>query len=203
MSATMNGAPIWCRPAPTRTGAIWDVEDEPLQGVSLADAPRLVAAAIKAGLIKLASDEPKPFGWRDGHIERTCRGCQKPFWGHKKGKLRRCIPCRIPKKACSHCGKDFQPEQPHYKTCSKPCAMAARKVYIDAYSAEARAKRPKIQCPICGVDFGMKFSARGMSKTCGKVCGTEYFIRNAAAKRAQRGANQHNKISKPNNTENR
>jgi len=68
--------------------------------------------------------------------------------------------------------------------------MAARKVYIDAYSAEARAKRPKVICPICGVEFGMKFSAGGMAKTCGKACGTEYFKRNAAEKRAQREANQ-------------
>lgn len=198
----MNGAPIWCRPAPTRTGAIWDAEDEPLQGVSLADAPRLVAAAIKAGLIRLASDEPKPFGWREGYLERTCRGCQQPFWGPQRSKLRRCIPCRIPKKPCSHCGKPFQPEQPHYKTCSKDCAMAARKVYIDAYSAEARARRPRMQCPICGVDFAMKFSAGGMAKTCGKTCGTEYFMRNAAAKRAQREANQQNKTNKTNNTQN-
>ena len=73
--------------------------------------------------------------------------------------------------------------------------MAARKVYIDAYSAEARAKRPKIQCPICGVEFGMKFSAGGLSKTCGKACGTEYFMRNAAAKRAQR---EENKAAKTN-----
>jgi hypothetical protein len=203
MSATMNGAPIWCRPAPTRTGAIWDAEDEPLQGVSLADAPRLVAAAIKAGLIKLASDEPRPFGWREGCLERQCRGCQQPFWNPKNSKLRRCISCRIPKKPCLHCGNLFQPEQRHYKTCSKECAMAARKVYIDAYSAEARAKRPKVICPICGVEFGMKFSAGGLSKTCGKECGTEFFKRNAAAKRAQREANQQNKISKPNNTENR
>jgi len=186
----MNGAPIWCRPAPTRTGAIWDKDDESEEVVALAEMPRLVAAAIKAGLIKLPSDEPKPFGWREGYLERACRGCQQPFWGPPRSKLRRCIPCRIPQKPCSHCGKPFQPEQPHYKTCSKECAMAARKVYIDAYSAEARARRPKINCPICGVEFGMKFSAGGLSKTCGKACGTEFFKRNAAEKRAQREANR-------------
>jgi hypothetical protein len=186
----MNGNAIWCRPAPTRTGAIWDAEDEPLEGVSLADAPRLVAAAIKAGLIRLASDEPKPFGWREGYLERTCRNCQKGFWSAPNQTKLRCIPCRIPTKPCSHCHKQFQPQQAKYKTCSPECAMAARKVYQEARSADYKARRPQVLCPICGVNFGMKFSAGKMAKTCGKACGTEYFKRNAAEKRAQREANR-------------
>jgi hypothetical protein len=194
----MNGNPIWCRPAPTRTGAIWDAEDEPLEGVSLADAPRLVAAAIKAGLIKVASDELQPFGWREGHIQRTCKKCKERFWIAPNKSNRRCIPCRISRKDCSRCGKQFQPTQAKYKTCSPECAMGIRRAYADARSAEYKARRPQVICPICGVEFGMKFTSGKLSKTCGKACGTEFFMRNAAAKRAQREANQQNKISKTN-----
>ncbi len=200
MSHTMNGKPMWCRPAPTRCGDIWDKDDDTEEVVALAEMPRLVASAIKAGLIKVTSDEPKPFGWREGHIERTCRKCQQRFWSAPNKAKLRCIPCRIPQKPCAHCGNLFQPQQKKYKTCSQECAMAARKLYQDARSADYKAQRPQVLCPICGVNFGMKFSAGKMAKTCGKVCGTVYFMRNAEAKRAQREANQQNKISKTNNT---
>lgn len=190
MSHTMNGKPMWCRPAPTRCGETWSPEDQTEKVVALAEMPRLVAAAIAAGLIRLPSDELQPFGWREGHIQRTCKKCKERFWIAPNKVTRRCIPCRIPQKPCGYCGKPFQPEQKKYKTCSPECAMAARKLYQDARSADYKAQRPQVLCPICGVNFGMKFSAGKMAKTCGKECGTVYFMRNAEEKRRQREANK-------------
>jgi len=202
MSATMNGNPIWCRPAPTRTGAIWDAEDEPLEGVSLAEMPALVAAAIKAGLIKMPGAEEEAYGYKDGYKKDACRLCTKRFWKPPYSRIRVCIPCRFPKRPCEYCKVEFQPHSAHYKTCSRSCAQKHKQLYAQAKNARYKAERTQVPCAICCAMFGMKFTGGKPSQACSQVCGIELFKRNGAAKRAQREANRQNKTNKTNNTQN-
>jgi hypothetical protein len=43
---------------------------------------------------------------------------------------------------------------------------------------------------VCHRMFPLRFSGGKASKTCGRECGTEFFKRNAEAKRQQREANK-------------
>lgn len=192
MSHMMNGKPIWCPSAPTKSGSVWTPEDLKKEddAVALSELPRLIEAAIKAGLVQRPSPEDTIPVWRKNAIEKTCKQCAKKFWAAKSNKLARCVTCRIPAKNCVVCDKVFHPTQRKYVTCSEECANQKRIEGIRRHSEEQWAKRPKVNCPICGVQFPMRFSGGKPVNTCGKECGVELFRRNHALKRAQREANQ-------------
>jgi hypothetical protein len=190
MSAMMNGKPLWCRPAPTKSGAIWSPEDTDEELVAISELPLLIERAIRAGLVQRPTAAEVIPPWRKNAIQKTCKKCGTAFWQAKSQKLVKCATCRIQPKNCTVCGKQFQPQQKKYLTCSEACAHVKRQEGVQRHAAEQWAKRPKLECPVCHNLFPLRFSGGRAAKTCGKVCGTEFFKRNAAAKREQRAANQ-------------
>ena len=190
MSALMNGKPLWCRPAPTKTGSIWSPEDTDEEVVAISELPSLIERAIKAGLVQRPTAAEVIPAWRQNAIQKTCRTCGKAFWQAKSQNLANCASCRIPPKNCTVCGTQFQPQQKKYLTCSEACAHVKRQEGVQRHAAEQWDKRPKIECPVCHNLFPLRFSGGKAAKTCGRECGTEFFRRNAEAKRKQRESNQ-------------
>ena len=190
MSALMNGKPMWCRPAPTKTGSIWSPEDPDEEVVAISELPALIERAIRAGLVQRPTAAEVIPPWRKNAIQQNCKKCGSAFWQAKSQKAVTCAQCRIAPKNCTVCGTKFQPAQKKYLTCSEACAHVKRQEGVQRHAAEQWAKRPKLECPVCHQLFPLRFSGGKAAKTCGKICGTEFFKRNAAIKRQQREANK-------------
>lgn len=182
MMHTKNGAPIWCPPAPTRSGEL-RAPTQPAEKLDLSEIPGIVARAIAAGLIKRG--EPEPVKCRKNQREDICTKCGVRFWQSRSQKVRTCTTCRIPAKPCVVCGKTFHAAQRKYLTCSETCAQAKRQAGLRAYLAERWEAAPKIECPICGKIVVARKSGGKFNKTCGQQCGAELFRRNHAARRQQ------------------
>jgi len=173
MSHTMNGNPIWCKPARTREHDFSKTEaDDAEQNLSLlAEAASLVRAAMAKGLIERGAphivEDEKP-GPRSEWV--TC-GCGEKYI-RKIGGYEKCFQCRTPAIACKCCGKMFHPPKYRQVSCSNACRIALLKEGGAAHKKD----RPLLDCPICGNKFPMRFHGGKCAKTCSRNCAIQLMI---------------------------
>ena len=87
MSHFHNGKPLWCRPAPTKSGAIWSPEDKDEEATALSEMPGLIAKAIKAGLVQRPKQEPKRFKAVQAWQRAQCEQCGAEGARRKRGNV--------------------------------------------------------------------------------------------------------------------
>lgn len=169
MSHFHNGKPLWCRPAPTKSGAIWTPEDQDEETVALSELPELIRKAIKAGLVQKPAEAPKPFkavqAWQRAHCEK----CKVKFIRHTKKHVC-CELCRNPEIPCFLCGKMFRKQNHKQTSCSVECAKERQR-----QSFQSKKKAPKLaECIICKQMHPVRQAGSSTAKTCGKKCASVY-----------------------------
>jgi hypothetical protein len=165
MNGTMNGKPVWSRPARTKEFAFPD-EPQAEETLVLSEAKALVQRAIKAGLIKQPKPAPEPrenAGMRS--VTQTCRTCGVKFTRHVSIIRDRCVSCRLDPAACTGCGKMFQPIVRKQKCCSDSCRTTVLK-RNGMFFAKPKAT---INCDGCGVAF--EKTPGNPRRNCSRVCG--------------------------------
>lgn len=165
---TMNGRPIWCPPARQKDYGFDPIETKSDSvSVSLAEAALLVRHAIKRGLIKLpdkAEAKAAKLGVRS--VWAICTHCQVEFSRDKLSQEPRCNVCRLPRKVCTVCAIEFQPQQRKQKCCSKECRNRnCREIAQNRIT-------PKIDCICngCGRVF-QKTKSEHRMMNCSRECG--------------------------------
>jgi hypothetical protein len=179
---SMNGNPIWCRPARTREYDFAAVEEPSEEELSiLAEAAQLVAAGIKAGLISVSKDTtpipPSALGNRGAQsVRRPCEKCGEEFSHHWKRTLTICFPCRLGAINCKCCGVSFRRTRSHQTVCTNACKYKHQASLNAVRSNATNVKRVDLDCPVCGKKFSMRSAGGRVSKTCGKECGKVLMI---------------------------
>ena len=171
----MNGKPMWCPPARTRSYAVPSapVEDNAAeQAALLAEAAQLVRAGIRAGLVQ-PPPAPKQTDLGPSSVWAKCVECQGQFSRHIASVQPKCSSCRLEKKACKNCKELFQPSGYRQVTCGELCRgnlMRANMMYR---------RKPWIQavCENCGTTF--EKAPASPRKNCGQACGFASMARNS------------------------
>jgi hypothetical protein len=162
---SMNGNPMWCRPARTREydfGTAPDPDESRLR--LLGEAPDIIRAAIKAGLVKPPAAPEKPaLGSRSEWA--TCEGCAETFSREIGSKRTQCFACSLPPAVCRGCGVTFQPKQ-RKQLC---CTIACRVSVIRAAAEGRKGPRVTVVCAGCGNPFEQ--TAGNKRKNCSRDCG--------------------------------
>ena len=186
MSYTMNGKPMWCRPAPTKTGSIWSPEDPDEEAVALSELPSLIERAIRAGLVQRPTAVDDPTGKlrmdRPSNVWSRCDTCHQQFQHGKKSQLTTCFPCRLPAATCKGCGKQFQPQRRSQLLCGKACVGLA----LTAAATERNKDRATVACVICGTQHLIRFAGGKMAVTCGRQCAQQHVAQISRDKKQQR-----------------
>lgn len=171
MSHFHNGKPLWCRPAPTKSVAIWTPEDEDEETVALSELPGLIAKAIKAGLVQKPKTESVLISTVSPWRRANCTACGIRFVRNKKAHVK-CADCRMPFRNCVQCGKKFQTRQHKATCCSLECS---KKKQIESFRKNyVRKPVPLVQCIICKEHKPMRQAGSTFAKTCGKECASVY-----------------------------
>lgn len=166
-----NGKPLWCRPAPTKSGAIWTKEDE--QETALSEMPKLIANAIKAGLVQKPKEEPrevKPLAsWQ-------CAWCEQCGTKFTRNHLRhvKCESCRNPPVPCFLCGTLFRKRHSKQNACSVQCSKEKQR---RSYQVMAESKRKPVkltECIICKEMKPVRQAGQKVARTCSKECASVY-----------------------------
>jgi hypothetical protein len=181
MSYTMNGKPLWCRPARTRGGeAARDIDTDEVAAEQLgilAEAAQLVADGIRAGLVYRPSAVDDPTGKlrmdRPNNVWSRCDTCHQQFQHGKKSKLTTCFSCRLPAATCKGCGKQFQPQRRSQLLCGKACVGLA----LTAAATERNKDRATVPCVICGAQHLIRFAGGKMAVTCGRQCAQQHVAK--------------------------
>lgn len=191
MSYTMNGKPMWCRPARTRCGnefpAHPDIDERAAEHLGiLSEAAQLVAAGIRAGLVERPTAVEDPTGKlrmdRPNNVWTRCDTCQQQFQRGKKSKLTTCFSCRLPAATCKACGQQFQPQKRGQSLCGKACVGLA----LTAAASERNKNRATVACVICGTQHRMRFAGGKMVVTCGRKCSQLHVANISRDKKQQR-----------------
>jgi hypothetical protein len=190
MSYTMNGKPMWCRPARTRGGeGVRDIDTDEVateQLGILAEAAQLVAAGIRAGLVYRPTAVDDPTGKlrmdRPNNVWSRCDTCHQQFQHGKKSKLTTCFSCRLPAATCKGCGKQFQPQRRSQLLCGKACVGLA----LTAAATERNKDRATVPCVICGAKHLIRFAGGKMAVTCGRQCAQQHVAQINRDKKQQR-----------------
>lgn len=174
MSGLMNGAPYYSAPHRHQKCLMTKLlshSEEPTG--KLSELPKLIASAIRQGLIK----RPDPTGtipvpvkgkladWRTAN----CEDCGVTF---ERGRyeLVKCASCRRPVRPCSGCGKDFRPPDRKKVCCSKECSQKKQVANFKASHSLKAKPLGMVQCIICkGMRPEPKRGAR-IAQTCSKEC---------------------------------
>lgn len=168
-----NGKPLWCRPAPTKSGAIWTPEDEDEETVALSELPGLIAKAIKAGLVQKPADAPNPFkaiaAWQRGQCEQ-CGG--KFLRNHKRHVW--CEPCRNPPIPCYVCKQPFRKKHSKQTACSVECSKERQRSSFLVMAEKKRKPVKLTECIICKQMHPVRPAGSSTAKTCGKECAAVY-----------------------------
>jgi len=162
---TMNGKPVWSRPARTREydfGTAPETDDSRLR--LLGEAPDLIRAAIKAGLIKPPESPEKPSLGRKSEWA-NCAKCAVTFTREIGSTRALCFPCRLPATTCRACGVIFQPQQRKQLCCTIVCRVSL----IRAAAEGRKGPRVTIICAGCGKKFEQTTGNR--RKNCSRDCG--------------------------------
>ena len=179
-----NGNPMWCRPAPTKSGAIWTKEDEPEETVELSELPRLIAKAIKAGLVQKPKEEPRIVKAVASWQRSSCQQCGAKY---TRNHMRHvwCEACRNPPVPCFLCGALFRRRHNKQTSCSVECAKERQRRSYQVM-ADAKRKTAKLtECIICKEMKPVRQCGKEVAKTCSKECASVY--------RKQK-ATEHNKL---------
>lgn len=189
MSYTMNGKPLWCRPARTRCGsdkpAKLDADDAASKHLGLlAEAAQLVAAGIRAGLIKKPDEEyvsqPAP-RMRSSDVMATCDKCAGQFVRGKSSSQLTCVACRIGPRPCQYCGKIFPPERKTQKFCSVRCSALER----TKEQKRCKSVRAEIPCVVCSTPHPMRWHGAKLVQTCSKPCANVLTAQNCRKPKKQ------------------
>lgn len=177
MSALMNGKPVWCRPAPTRTGAIWNPDMVEDKAAALAELPALIARAIARGLVHRPEPVTTLVERLGANSEWATCSCGQQFARKRGGTMDRCFSCRTPAIRCRCCHELFHPPKRGQKTCSQACRITLIK---DA--AVRKTKPPQMaDCPVCGTRYVNRTGHRKSTKTCSQPCGIALMKRTQKA----------------------
>jgi hypothetical protein len=174
-----NGNPLWCRPAPTKSGAIWSKEDELEETVELSELPRLIANAIKAGLVQRPAQEPRIVKPVASWQRASCEQCGAKY---TRNHMRHvwCEACRNPPVPCVLCGTPFRKRHSKQTACSVECSKERQRASF-LVMAESKRKPVKLsECIICEQMKPVRQAGGTFAKTCSKEC--------AAVYRKQKGA---------------
>lgn len=169
---SMNGKAIWCKPARTKEYDFSKVEESSDEEISiLAEAAKLVADGIRAGLIKPSKQSLSASLDERGRLSvtATCKKCRGPFSRHRKSDVAICFPCRLGPVNCKACGVLFRRNRSNQVVCSNECKY--KHTVKLTQPSKARQQRTNLDCPICGNKYSMRTSGGKVSKTCGKECG--------------------------------
>ena len=185
--STMNGNAYYSPPS-RHTRCLGDrfIEgDLPKEKPKLEEFPFLVAKAIAAGLIQLPGPEEllevEPVGkpiadWR----KISCIKCGEVFVrGHHH--IEACSVCRLDKRKCAFCQKQFQPTERKQTCCSAVC----REKKISLPKAPTRVLPTHI-CKACQQPFTGRLSGAGWAKTCSDACANISRSQHYAERRAAR-----------------
>jgi hypothetical protein len=167
----MNGSAYYSPPS-RHTRCLGDrfIEgDLPREKPKLEEFPFLVAKAIAAGLIQLPGPgdllkvEPveKPVAeWR----RISCIKCGEVFVrGHHH--IAACPACRLDKRKCAFCQKEYQPTERKQTCCSAVC----RENKTSLPKTPTRVLPTHI-CKACQQPFTGRLSGAGWAKTCSREC---------------------------------
>jgi hypothetical protein len=168
-----NGNPLWCRPAPTKSGAIWTKEDEPKETVALSEMPKLIAKAIKAGLVQKPKEEPRAAKPVASWQRAWCEQCGTKF---TRNHLRHvwCESCRNPPVPCFVCGTPFRKRHNKQTACSVECSKERQR---RSYQVMAESKRKPVkltECIICKEMKPVRQAGQKVARTCSKECASVY-----------------------------
>jgi hypothetical protein len=122
MTHFMNGHPFWSRPARTKDYDFVTQKSDDEKTAFLFEAPALVRAAIKAGLIVPPKEEVKPLLGPNSEWAR-CKTCATTFSRQKGYTRNECATCRLPDTVCNNCGKTFRPLKRKQLCCSMECRI--------------------------------------------------------------------------------
>lgn len=168
-----NGNPMWCRPAPTKSGAIWTKEDEPEETVELSELPRLIAKAIKAGFVQKPKEEPRIVKAVASWQRSFCEQCGSKF---TRNHMRHvwCEACRNPPVPCVLCGTPFRKRHSKQTACSVECSKERQRRSYQVM-AESKRKAAKLtECIICKEMRPVRQAGSKAAKTCSKECASVY-----------------------------
>lgn len=173
MSHFHNGKPLWCRPAPTKSGAIWTQEDEDKEKTPLSEMPGLIAKAIKAGLVQRPPQEPKRIKAVASWQKASCEQCGAKF---QRNQIRHvwCEPCRNPPIPCLVCSKPFRKRHSKQTACSVECSRERQKASFLVMAAKRRKPVRMVECIICRETKPARQAGSTFAKTCSKECASVY-----------------------------
>lgn len=173
MSHLHNGKPLWCRPAPTKSGAIWSPEDKDEEATPLSEMPGLIAKAIKAGLVQQPAQEPKRAKAVASWQKAQCEQCGAKF---QRNQMRHvwCEACRNPPIPCLVCSTPFHKRHSKQTACSVECSKKRQRASF-LVMAESKRKPVKFtECIICKEMRPVRQAGGTFAKTCSKECASVY-----------------------------
>jgi hypothetical protein len=181
----MNGHPYYSPPCrhTKDLGSKFIFGDLDEKESALQELPMLIERAIRAGLV----ERPEPvikLVEPDKHIRNwqraKCEQCGVDFIRNQR-RHEKCVPCRVQRKNCTVCEKEFQPEHSKQKCCSRECVLKS-----SMYARMPKQNRPTHTCTVCGKQFEGRLSGVGWAKTCDVACANEARSRYHAERRALR-----------------
>lgn len=173
MSHFHNGKPLWCRPAPTKTGSIWSPEDKDEKATALSEMPELIARAIKAGLVQRPAQQPKPFKAMKAWQRAQCEKCGTKFIRNQVRHVW-CEPCRNPAIPCILCGKPFRKKHSKQTACSVECSKERQRTSYQVMAEKKRKPARMVECIICRETKPARQAGSTFAKTCSKECASVY-----------------------------
>ena len=185
MSHFHNGKPLWCRPAPTKSGAIWSPEDKDEESTALSEMPGLIAKAIKAGLVQRPKQEPRLFKAVKAWQRASCELCGARF---QRNQMRHvwCEPCRNPPISCLVCSTPFRKRHSKQTACSVECSKERQRTSLLVMAAKKRKPVRMVECIICLETKPARQAGSTFAKTCSKECAAVYRKQKGAEYKQQR-----------------